>query len=65
MRLGTIISTPNEYSRFGRILDGSGVGYTVESGDIPEDAEDGDEYAYKVELWGNESGLAYNLREED
>ncbi|MCB9228147.1 MAG: hypothetical protein H6618_00910 [Deltaproteobacteria bacterium] len=65
MRLGTMIAVPGEYSRFGRILGESGVGYTVEAGDLPEGAEEGDEYAYKVELWGNESGLAYNLSEDD
>lgn len=64
MRLGTIVSVPNEYSNYGRILDGSGVGYTVEAGDLPKGAEVGDEAAYKVELWGNESGLAYDVKEE-
>ena len=63
MKVGTIISTPDEYSRFGRVLDGYGVGYTVEQGDIPEDLEDGDEVAYKVEIWGNDSGLAYQMEE--
>lgn len=56
---------PNENSKYGRILDGYGVGYTVEAGDLPEDVEEGDEVAYKVELWGNDSGLAYNVTEED
>ena len=65
MRLGTLISMPNEYSRYGRILDSSGAGYTVEPGDIPVDADEGDQLAYKVELWGNESGLAFGLHEDD
>ncbi|MBI2603378.1 MAG: hypothetical protein HYW48_10015 [Deltaproteobacteria bacterium] len=64
MRLGTLISEPNKYSRFGRILDQFGVGYTVDPGDLPEDAEEGEEYAYKVEIWGNDSGLAYNVEED-
>lgn len=64
MRLGTIIALPNDYSSYGRILDGTGVGYTVESGEVPEDAAVGDQYAYKVELWGNESGLAFDLDED-
>ena len=63
MRVGTIIGVPSEYSRFGRILDGSGVGYTVEPGDLPEGADEGDEYDYKVEIWGNDSGLAYNMKD--
>ncbi|NRA43352.1 MAG: hypothetical protein HRU09_00170 [Oligoflexales bacterium] len=64
MRVGTVISAPNEYSRFGRILDGTGVGYTVEAGDLPEEVEEGDELAYKVEIWGNDSGLAFDLQED-
>lgn len=63
MRLGTIISAPNDYSRFGRILDPSGVGYTVEPGAIPENIEEGEEVAYKVEIWGGDSGIAYDVKE--
>lgn len=64
MRLGKIISLPNEFSRFGRVLDPSGVGYTIEPGNVPEDVEEGDEVAYKVEIWGNDSGVAYDLKED-
>jgi hypothetical protein len=64
MRLGTVISLPNEYSRFGRILDQHGVGYTVEENDLPKNISEGDEVAYKVEIWGNDSGLAYNVKKE-
>ncbi len=64
MRLGTIVSVPNEYSRFGRIVDGYGVGYSIEASDMPKGAEEGDKYAYKVEIWGNDSGLAYELAED-
>lgn len=63
MRLGKIISLPNEFSRFGRILDTSGVGYTIEPGEISEDLEEGDEAAYQVEIWGGDSGLARNVKE--
>ena len=64
MRIGRIISLPNEYSQYGRILDRSGSAYTIEKGEIPKGAEVDDEYAYKVELYGNDSGLAYALKEE-
>ncbi|MFK7871543.1 MAG: hypothetical protein AB8C84_00010 [Oligoflexales bacterium] len=63
MKVGTVISMPDGYSRFGRVLDGYGVGYTVEQGDLPEDVEIGDDVAYKVEIWGNDSGLAYQMEE--
>ena len=65
MRLGTLVSVPNQFSRFGRVMDGYGVGYTVERGDLPDDAQVGDEVGYKVELWGNDSGLAYDLYDLD
>ena len=58
-----IISLPDEYSHYGRITDRTGLGYTVESGELPENADVGDSFAYKVELWGNDSGLAYDLEE--
>ena len=61
MRTGILISVPNQFSRFGRVLDGYGVGYTVEAGDIPEDVKEGDKVAYRVELWGGDSGLAHDL----
>ena len=64
MRIGTIASLPNAYSQFGQIKDEYGRGYTIERGDIPENAERGDEYAYKVEIWANGSGLAYDLDED-
>lgn len=57
MRVGTIISVPNEYSRFARIRDEQGIAYTLEAHKAPEDIEVDDELAYKVELWGNDSGL--------
>ena len=63
MRIGKILSLPDETSSFGRVLDAQGVGYTVDPGDLPEDAEEGDEVAYKVELWGNDSGMAFNVKE--
>ncbi len=64
MRVGRIISLPNEYSHFGRVLDESGTGYTVDKGDIPKGAKVDDEVAYKVEIWSNDSGLAYELTED-
>ena len=64
MNLGKVISLPNEFSRFARILDPSGVGYTVEPGEIPDDVDEGDDVAYRVEIWGGDSGLAYEIEED-
>ena len=59
MRIGTLLSLPNEYSRFARIKDNDGVGYTVDPSDLPKGIEEGDGVAYKVEIWENDSGLVY------
>ena len=65
MRIGHILSLPDTtYTAFGRIKDEYGSGYTIEPGEIPEDADIGDEFAYKVDLWGNDSGLGYGLRSD-
>ena len=64
MRLGTVISIPNEYSSYARVRDENGVGYTIEPDKIPEDTEIGDDLAYKVELWENDSGLVYDAEED-
>lgn len=61
MRVGQLVNLPNEYSRFGQIKDQYGVAYTVEAGQLPDDAEFDKDYAYKVEIWGNDSGLAYDV----
>ena len=57
MRVGQIISLPDDYSQFGRIKDEDGRAYTVEKGQIPSNAKVGDNFAYKVEIWSNDSGL--------
>lgn len=64
MRIGKIISLPNTYTQFARIKDEDGRAYTVDPGYLPKGTEEGDELAYKVEIWGNDSGLAYDLEEE-
>ena len=65
MAIGSIVTMPNPYSNFAQIRDETGLTHTVASADLPEDAEEGDEFAYKVEIWGNNSGIAYNLLDED
>jgi hypothetical protein len=61
MRVGTLLATPNDYSHYGRIKDETGVAYSVEAGDIPKGAKIGDKFAYKVEIWGGDGGIAYEL----
>lgn len=61
MRVGSLVALPNEYSNYGRLVDQAGVAYTVEAGDIPDGASLGDEVHYRVEIWGDDSGLAYQL----
>ena len=61
MRVGSLIAVPDDFSRFGRIIDDYGVAYTVDPSELPKGAEVGDQYAYKVDLWGNDSGLGVAL----
>ena len=64
MKLGSITSLPNEFTRYGKITDSRGNQFTVEENEIPKDAEIGSQYAYSVEIWENDSGIAYDLKEE-
>ena len=66
MRVGTMISLPDEYTRFARIKDDDGVGYTVDPSVFPPDEtpEVDEEFAYKVEIWSNDSGLVYYMEED-
>jgi hypothetical protein len=64
MRVGTIISVPDINSTYGRIKDVDGRAFTVEKSEIPENTSVGDEFAYKVDIYSNESGLAYALKED-
>ena len=64
MRVGTILALPDDYTKFGRVKDKDGSAYTVEPSALPEGADIGDEYAYKVEVWGNDSGLIYSVKDE-
>jgi len=65
MRIGTIISVPDLYTRYARIKDDSGGSYTVDPSDLPKNTQVGDRYAYKVELGGNDGGLAYALKDDE
>lgn len=65
VRFGTVLSLPNEYSRYARVHDEeSGIGFTVEPHKIPDDTEEDDDLAYKVEIWENDSGLVYWAEED-
>jgi hypothetical protein len=64
MRIGTLLSMPNEYTRFARIKDQDGMSYTVDPGDLPKNIEEGDDVAYKVDIWENDSGLAYKVEKD-
>jgi hypothetical protein len=61
MRIGTLVAVPDGYSHFGRVQDENGSAYSVDEGDIPKDSKVGDQMAYKVEIWGSDGGLAYDL----
>lgn len=62
MRIGTVSSLPDGYSRYARIHDDNGSSYTVDPAELPKNASVGDEVAYKLDLWANDSGLAYGVK---
>ena len=64
MLIGTIVGIPDAYTKFARIHDGNGSSYTIDPGELPEGADLGDDFAYKLDLWGNDSGLAHSLRDD-
>ena len=64
MRIGQLIGVPDAYTQYARIKDEDGLPFTVEPGEVPKGAKLGDNFAYKVDIWTNDSGLAYGLRED-
>ena len=64
MRVGTVISLPNEYTRFARILDDDGIAYTADPSVLPSGVKVDSELAYKVEIWGNDSGLVFDAEKK-
>ena len=64
MRIGSLISIPDEYTHFATIQDMTdGSVFTVHPSIIPEDLDPDidDEFAYRVDVWENGSGLIVDL----
>ncbi len=64
MRVGTVLSLPNEYTRFARVQDADGNSYTADPSVLPKGVKEGSELAYKVEIWSNDSGLVYEAEKK-
>ena len=62
--IGRIVDTPNAISNYARIRDEYGGEYTVHGSEVPQNAEDGDEFAYYVDIWQNAYGNTTTLRHE-
>ncbi len=62
MPVGKIISTANDVSNYARVRDEHGQEYTVHASELPKGAEEGDGYAYKVDVFNHSSGLATTLK---
>jgi len=63
-RIGSILAMPNQYTRYATVKDENGRNFTVEPIEIPKDAEVGKDVAFKVELYGGDGGLAYDIQED-
>ncbi len=62
MAVGTVVGMPPDGSIYARVKDEYNNVYTVHASELPEDAELGDQAAYKVAIWDNPSGNTTTLR---
>lgn len=62
MPIGSIVDVPNTYSGYARVRDEHGEEYTVHGSEVSQEAEDGDEFAYHVDIWQNRNGNVTTLR---
>ncbi len=62
MPIGKIAGMPPPGSGFARVRDEFGTEYSVDIKELPKHAKEGDDMAYRVDVFHNESGLATTLR---
>ena len=60
--LGRILDIPDPTNHYARVQDMYQNAYTVPASEILAGAEDGDEFAYSVNLWHNPSGDVATVR---
>ena len=61
-QIGKVVDLPTVHSQYARVRDEYGGEYTVHSTELPDDAEIGSAYSYKVDVWQNPSGNSTTLR---
>ncbi len=61
MSVGTIVSLPTQYSAYARIRDEYGQERTVQGSQIPSDLDEGDSFAYTVNIMQYPSDDAVTL----
>ncbi len=64
MPIGKIVDAPTDTSAYSRIRDEHGEEHTVHSSELPSGAEDGDQFAYLVDIWQYEDGDVATLRND-
>ena len=62
MRIGKIVNLPRGTGEYARVRDENGTDYSVHASEIPDDAKEGDDLAYQVDIWSNPSGPVATLR---
>ena len=65
MAIGKIVGLPPGSSQYARVRDEYGSEYSVKKEEIPKEARPGDDFAYRVDVFYNESGLATTLKNDD
>lgn len=64
MAMGTIIDMPNKHSAYARVRSEHGHEYTVSAHEISEDKKEGDQMAYRVDIWQYPSRTVTTLRQD-
>ena len=60
--IGRILDAPDFVSNFARVQDMYKNDFTVPASEVPKGTEEGDTFAYSVNIWHNPSGDAATLR---
>jgi len=65
MKIGTIVALPAENSRWATVKDEHGSRYTVDAGELPEEAQAGDELAYRVDFFSGSGSVTLKRTEPE
>ena len=65
MIIGVLVDYPNQYTKYARVKDQTtGQWFTVDTSELNKDERwsEGDQVSYSANTWGNDSGVAFDLK---